>query len=156
MIDSLVWRRGDELSAAELHDILRLRVDVFVVEQECAYPELDGLDLLATTEHGFLIDDAGAVFANVRLLRADAPARIGRLATRSDHRGSGIAAGLVDAAHRRAGAEGSVLDAQSYLVDWYRGLGWSVTGPEFIEDGIPHVPMQRGPDAAETRKRSGV
>lgn len=136
------WRRGAELSAAELHDLLALRVDVFVVEQECAYQEVDGHDLLATTEHGW-IGANGEVIAAVRLLGAHDPPQIGRVVTRADRRGTGLAKDLVQAAHRRAGAQGSFLEAQSYLVDWYTALGWQVCGDEFVEDGIPHVPMRR-------------
>lgn len=141
----IIWRRGDELTAAELYDLLCLRVDVFVVEQECAYAETDRKDLAATTWHGWITGDtghAGPIAASVRLLEDHTPAQIGRVVTEQSQRGKGLAAGLVLAAHDRC--EGaSFLEAQSYLVAWYESLGWTVAGDEFVEDGIPHVPMQR-------------
>ncbi len=148
MTERVTWRQGNELSAGELHALLKLRVDVFVVEQDCAYAEVDGRDLLATTAHGFIADETSgaqdlSVLAAVRLLGDEQPARIGRVVTRSDARGRGLAAELVELAHRRAGVAGSFLDAQTYLVEWYGGLGWKVAGPEFVEDGIPHTPMRR-------------
>lgn len=142
---AIIWRRGDELTAHELYALLTLRVDVFVVEQECAYPELDGQDLLDTTYHGYVTDEAG-VTATVRLLTGETPARVGRVVTRFDARGAGLAEVLVHAAHGRCAGAGSMLDAQTHLVDWYTNLGWSVAGSESIEDGIPHTPMQRDVD----------
>ena len=68
--------------------------------------------------------------------------RIGRVATRSDARGNGLAGVLLD--HVHATTPGLlVLDAQTYLVSWYATLGYVPTGPEFVEDGISHVPMAR-------------
>lgn len=137
------WRRGDELSAAELYALLELRVDVFVVEQDCAYHETDGRDLLATTWHGWQSDSNVGIVAAVRLLGDEDPPRIGRVVTHRSERGQGLAGSLVLDAHTRAAGTGTALDAQSYLVDWYERLGWAVNGPEFIEDGIAHVPMVR-------------
>lgn len=138
----IIWRRGDELTAAELYELLCLRVDVFVVEQTCAYPETDGRDLLPTTWHNWIVDQDGKIAATVRLLTDCTPAQIGRVATRADQRGDGMAAELVLAAHDRCDGA-SFLEAQSYLVAWYGQLGWTVTGDEFVEDGIPHRPMKR-------------
>ena len=139
---AIVWRAGPDLSAAELHALLRLRVDVFVVEQACAYPEVDGRDLLDSTFHAWIEVD-GAVAASLRLLLDHEPPQIGRVVTDPRFRGQRLAERLLDAAHERAGAPGSFLEAQSYLVDWYGRQGWKPCGDEFVEDGIPHVPMQR-------------
>lgn len=140
---AVIWRRGDELTTSELYRLLELRIDVFVVEQECAYHETDGRDLLDTTWHGWTDTADGDVAAAIRVLGDEEPWRIGRVVTRPDHRGRGLAALLVKQGHDRAGTDGSVLDAQSYLVEWYRTLGWTVAGAEFIEDGIAHIPMKR-------------
>ncbi|MDW3219183.1 MAG: GNAT family N-acetyltransferase [Acidimicrobiales bacterium] len=130
-----------ELSTLELHDLLRLRVDVFVVEQACPYPELDGRDTETTTRHVWMADDAGPQ-AYVRLLDDGEARRIGRVATRSDARGNGHAGALVD--HVIATSSGPwVLDAQSHLAEWYTARGFVACGPEFVEDGIAHVPMRR-------------
>ena len=131
-----------ELSVDRLYDILRLRVEVFVVEQECAYSEIDNLDAQATH---FWIDDATGIATYLRLIREENCCRIGRVVTRADVRSKGLSKELIE--HVMGTSEGPwVLSAQSYLRDWYINLGFSQTGPEFLEDGIPHIPMSRNID----------
>lgn len=131
-----------ELPATLAHDLFRLRADVFVVEQECAYPDLDGRDAEPATLQ-FWVEEDGEVLACLRrLVDPGGVTRIGRIATRADQRGRGLAATLVEAA--LDGVQGpAVLDAQSRMVDWYARFGFAADGPEFVEDGIPHVPMRR-------------
>ena len=137
----IIDRRFQELAAAEFHDIMKLRVDVFVVEQSCPYAELDGRDDAPGTRHAWIADEAGPS-AYARLLDEGDVRRIGRVATRADARGAGLAGVLVD--HLVATSEGPwVLAAQTRLQDWYRRRGFVVTGPEFVEDGVAHVPMRR-------------
>ena len=133
----------DEFDTLALYALLRLRVDVFVVEQECPYPELDGRDLEPTTRH-IWIDEGGMPVACLRLLaEPDGSHRISRVATAADQRHQGLAGLLVD--HVMATTPGRlVLDAQTYLEPWYVECGFARTGNEFTEDGIPHVPMERG------------
>jgi len=132
-----------------LYDLLRLRVDVFVVEQECAYPELDGRDVEPDAVMLWAEEDE-QVLATVRLLAdhsddgADADAlRIGRVATATAARGRGLAADLMRLALDRADGRLVRLDAQAHLEGWYARFGFVVDGPGFLEDGIPHVPMSR-------------
>ena len=131
-----------DLDAPTLYALLKLRTDVFVVEQACPYPELDGRDLDAGTEHRWFEDDEGPT-AYVRLLAEPAgETRLGRVVTRPDARGAGLAQMLLEGV--LADHPGPVLaDAQSHLVAWYEALGFQVTGPEYLEDDIPHVPMRR-------------
>ena len=130
-----------KLTTLELHDIVKLRVDVFVVEQECPYPELDGRDTEDGTHHIWIADDVGVV-AYVRVLDDDDATRIGRVVTRDDARSGGFAGALLD--HVLETTEGPwVLDAQTYLVGWYRARGFEDDGDEYVEDGIPHLPMRR-------------
>ncbi len=133
----------DKFDALALYALLRLRVDVFVVEQECPYPELDGRDLEPTTRH-IWIDEGGMPVACLRLLaEPDGSHRISRVATAADQRHQGLAGLLVD--HVMATTPGRlVLDAQTYLEPWYVEHGFARTGDEFTDDGIPHVPMERG------------
>jgi ElaA protein len=137
---------GTEITATDLYALLALRVDVFVVEQECPYHELDGRDLLASTLH-LWVDDERGPRAGLRLLDDPQGRRIGRVVTRKDQRGLGLGRQIMEWAHEVTGSHVTVLDGQSHLRAFYEGLGYEVTGPEFIEDGIPHVPMRRTPAA---------
>ncbi|MBO4210415.1 GNAT family N-acetyltransferase [Micromonospora echinofusca] len=134
-----------DLTVHTLHDLLRLRIDVFVVEQECPYPELDGRDVEPGTRHLWLEHD-GRPVAYLRIL-ADpgGVARIGRVVVAPVARGAGLAGRLLTEALTLVGDRRCVLDAQSYLVDFYAGHGFVVDGEEFVEDGIPHRPMRREP-----------
>ena len=135
---------GDALSAAQLYAILRVRADVFVVEQHCAYLDPDGRDLETSTTHLWLAaDDAPDDIASyLRVLAEPAGGnRIGRVLTPLAHRGRGLAGRLVDASLE--GTERPVLlDAQSHLVELYERHGFVVDGSEFLEDEIPHTPMR--------------
>lgn len=130
-----------DLDPVTLYKIIKLRVDVFVVEQACAYPELDGRDLEPGARQLWIERD-GEVIATLRLLDDGAALRIGRVATAAHTRAAGLAAQLVRRAVALAGEREVVLDAQSYLLGWYQRLGFVADGDEFVEDGIPHVPMR--------------
>ncbi len=123
-----------------LYRLLRLRVDVFVVEQECPYPELDGRDLEADARMMWIERD-GEVLASLRLLNDGDDARIGRVVTDPRGRGRGNAARLMREAMRISAPRSVRLDAQAHLVDWYARFDFTPSGAEFLEDGIPHVPM---------------
>ncbi|MFW5420071.1 GNAT family N-acetyltransferase [Nocardiopsis sp. CNT-189] len=141
-----------ELGTAELYALLRLRTDVFVVEQECAYPELDGRDTEPGTLHAWAAGpgDPGTPLACLRVLaEPDGSARIGRVATAPSARGRGLARLLLAAALERLPGREVRLDAQSYAAGLYRSFGFEPCGPEFTEDGIAHVPMLRRASAAE-------
>jgi predicted GNAT family N-acyltransferase len=134
-----------ELTPFEVYGLCRLRVDVFVVEQECPYPELDGRDTEATTQHLWFEDDDGAILATIRVLD-DGPTRaIGRVATAASARGQGLAARLMEEGIALCAGFPVTLGAQAYLEDWYGRFGFRVSGPGYVEDGIPHVPMRREP-----------
>jgi ElaA protein len=134
----------DELSTRLAYEILKLRVDVFVVEQDCAYAELDGRDL-EPAARWLWASESGVVVATLRLLvDADGRRRIGRVATLGTSRSSGVASALMRAAVEEAGPAATItLDAQSRLAGWYGRFGFEPSGPEFVEDGIAHVPMDR-------------
>ncbi len=134
-----------DLDARTLHDLLRLRIDVFVVEQNCPYPELDGRDIEPGTRHLWLSRD-GVPVAYLRLLAdPDAVTRIGRVVVAHAARGGGYASRLVTEALALAGDGPCVLDAQAHLAGFYARYGFTPTGPEFVEDGIAHLPMRREP-----------
>jgi ElaA protein len=131
-----------QLPADTAYRLWALRSEVFVVEQDCPYLDLDGRDAEPATRHLWVEHD-GEPVATLRLLDEGGRLRIGRVATRAAHRGTGLAAALVAAALEIAGEREVVLDAQSHLVDWYLRFGFEPSGRGFVEDGIPHTPMRR-------------
>ena len=136
---------GPELSAADLYALLRLRVEVFVVEQATPYPELDGRDLLAETRHFWLEGPDGEVISTLRLMEEHPGGhkafRIGRVCTKKSARGHGHTARLLQAALAEVGDYPCHINAQTYLEDMYGQHGFVRDGEEFLDDGIPHVPM---------------
>jgi ElaA protein len=131
-----------ELSPETAYRLWALRSEVFVVEQDCPYLDLDGRDLEPATRH-LWVERGGEPVATLRLLDDGDGLRIGRVATRAHARGDGLAAALVLKAVELAGKRAVVLDAQSHLVDWYERFGFAPSGRGFVEDGIPHTPMRR-------------
>lgn len=132
---------GAELDTATLYSLLRLRAEVFVVEQACAYLDLDGRDLEPGTRHILATGPQGELMACVRVLDEGDAARLGRVVTAPAARRSGLASALV----RRAldtTARPVILSAQAHLADWYASFGFEVDGADFDEDGIPHTPMR--------------
>ena len=136
-------KRFDELSAAELYAILRLRMEVFMLEQRCLYPELDGLDRDAL--HVWLSDDGG-VAAYLRILdrgvRGD-HVTIGRViaARRRLGLGTQVMREGIRAARELFGADTIYVEAQEYAQPFYERLGFRRISEPFDEDGIPHVKM---------------
>jgi ElaA protein len=129
------------------YGLWKLRQDVFVVEQQCPYRDLDGRDLLAETRHVVLEDEHGVVLGCARVLEeagddGETTWRIGRVALHPTVRGQGWADRLMETALTVTPDRDVVLDAQAPLVRWYESLGFAVSGPEFLEDDIPHVPMR--------------
>jgi ElaA protein len=130
-----------DIDPVTLYGILRLRADVFVVEQNCVYADLDGRDLEPDARLLWLERD-GAVVAALRMLADPAGHRVGRVVTAARVRTEGLGARLIEYAVGLAGTD-LVLDAQSHLERWYERFGFARNGAQFVEDGIPHVPMIR-------------
>ncbi|PRY24677.1 ElaA protein [Pseudosporangium ferrugineum] len=132
-----------ELGVTTLYAILKLRVDVFVVEQRCPYPDIDGRDTEAATRHVWLArgDD---VLAYLRILDDGGVERIGRVVTAPQARGKGYSGRLIEHALAVIGDRPAVLGAQAHLAGFYGGFGFEISGDGYVEDGIPHVPMRRG------------
>jgi ElaA protein len=132
-----------DLDAGTLYAILKLRSDVFVVEQKCLYADLDGRDDEPGTRHIWL-SRGDQIVAYLRILDDGDVERIGRVVTAPSARGAGRAGRLVQEALTVIGNRPSVLDAQAHLVRFYGKFGYVQTGPEYLDDGIPHVPMLKG------------
>ncbi|MGQ0841841.1 GNAT family N-acetyltransferase [Actinokineospora sp.] len=136
---------GPDLTPAQLYALLRLRVDVFVVEQRCCYPELDGRDLDQDTVHlWWQPDDADRPLACLRLLGAPGTVRhVGRVCTASGARGKGLGSRLMAAALDHLGDDESVLNAQVQAQGLYARFGYLAEGEPFDDDGIDHITMRR-------------
>jgi len=134
--------RFSSLDPRTAYLLWQLRESVFVVEQRCAYLELDGRDLEESTVHVWA-DLGGRPVGYLRILDEGPHLRIGRVLVAPSHRGSGLSGELLERALEVVGDRPSVLHAQSPLVTWYAGFGYRPDGPEFLDDGIPHVPMRR-------------
>jgi ElaA protein len=132
----------DELDARTAYDVWRLRQQVFVVEQGSPYPDLDGRDREPATRHLLLRHD-GELVGYARILDDRDWARIGRVVVARQARGQGLANVLVRTALDVIGDREIRLDAQTGLRDWYASYGFEVSGPEFEDDGVYHVPMTR-------------
>lgn len=148
-------RGFDALSVNELYGIVRLRQDVFIVEQKCAYADADGLDGRAT--HLFALDGE-ALLACARLFAPGvrrAEAVIGRVVTAPSVRKSGLGRELmrraIAAVEDEHGRVGIWLGAQKYLERFYASFGFVRDGDDYDEDGIPHLPMRRPEDPTQTR-----
>ena len=135
----------NELSADDLHDILKLRVDVFVVEQDCPYPEIDGKDrdsihLLARAN-----DDIVAYLRIVPPGLAYEEVAIGRVIVDDRFRGKGLGHELMERAmaaiEETYGRVPVRLGAQEHLVRYYQKHKFVTAGESYLEDGIPHIEM---------------
>lgn len=147
----------DQFTPQLLYAMLKLRTDVFVVEQACAYPELDGKDTAADVLHLVGVTGEGDVTACARLLPPgaayDTPS-IGRVVVAPAFRGRGLADVLMQraVAHTARAWPGHdiSLGAQAALQRWYETHGFAAVSEVYLEDGIPHLDMVRGPIAMNT------
>jgi len=142
---SFIFKTFQELSVNELYDLLKLRAEIFVVEQDCVYNDLDDFDKEAVLV--FYVEN-GEIIATARLLKPGArfaDFSIGRVVVKKDKRGTGLGKALMYAAidycitNWKAGK--IKISAQLYLQRFYEELGFEVVTEMYLEDGIPHVGM---------------
>lgn len=147
--NNMVWKikSFDQLSTDELYKILQTRVDVFVVEQNCPYPELDGYDQSALHLWAETDDE---VLAYCRIfppgIKYD-EASIGRVLTKKNFRGLNLGKNLVKFALNTIEARYKItsvrISAQDYLLKFYSDFGFLDSGKKYLEDDIPHTEMLR-------------
>lgn len=158
MDSKIQWRDVffNQLSALELHDILALRQKVFIIEQNCIFPEIDGVDPFCFHIIG---RSMGKIVAVARLVppsidkshsqQGDIPA-IGRVVTDPESRGQGLGNELmsfsIKACERHFGQVGMFLNAQMQLQGFYKNFGFLPVGEPFLEDNIWHISMTREAD----------
>ncbi|GGE64080.1 ElaA protein [Niveispirillum cyanobacteriorum] len=141
------WQRFDDFDIASLYAMLRFRQDVFIVEQQSPYPDLDGLDPFC--QHLLVTDGAGVLVAYLRARGpdGDSPAFIGRIVVGPAGRGTGLGRRLVqeglDFMDRTWPGQPIEIGAQLHLADFYAGFGFVTEGPPYDDGGIPHVTMWR-------------
>ena len=137
-------KKFNELSTAEFHDIIQLRLAVFVVEQDCVYQDLDGKD--RTALHIIGKNDEDAIVATARILHENSKkVIIGRVVVEKNFRKYGLGKELMKQSIsdiiRLYGNIQINIAAQKYLLNFYSSLGFVSSGKEYLEDGIPHVEM---------------
>lgn len=138
----------NEFSVDELHDVFQLRSEVFVVEQDCVYQDIDGKDRKAL--HVIGSDDNGNIVAYTRLFDAGdyfEKASIGRVVVSEKARtfgyGHDIMKASIAAIQQYYNKTSIKISAQTYLKKFYESHGFAQVGEEYLEDGIPHIGMIR-------------
>ena len=139
-------KKFNDLSLEEFHDIVQLRINIFVVEQDCPYPELDNKDQIAY--HFFGSTDNRKIIAYTRLFAPGdyyEQAAIGRVVVHKDFRKEGIGIelmkGSIESLVKLFQVKSIKIGAQTYLQNFYESLGFKSTGYHYMEDGIPHIYM---------------
>jgi len=146
-MDTVIWHclSFDSLTVMQWHNLLALRINVFVVEQNCPYPELDGKDPLCHHVFGEIKGELVAVSRIVPPGISYDEVAIGRVATSQNHRGKGLGIELMNQTLNHIkkiyGTEPVRISAQSYLEQFYQNLGFEPTGKRYLEDDIPHLEM---------------
>lgn len=136
-----------EFDIEELYNVLRLRSEIFVVEQDCVYQDIDGKDSKAIHIIGY---KNKTVVAYTRIFKAGDyfdQASIGRVAVHEDYRkfgyGKVIMKASITAVQEHFNENEIKISAQKYLTKFYTDLGFNATGEEYLEDGIPHIAMMK-------------
>jgi len=135
-------KRFEDLSLGELYDILKLRSEIFVVEQNCPYQDLDGKDKVS---YHLFLEDNGVVIAALRIIPENISYKemsIGRVVVKKSYRGKGISKDMMGKAigfiTENLKKDGIRLSGQAYLVDFYEALGFKKVSDVYLEDGIEH------------------
>lgn len=139
-------KKFNELELDELYEILALRSEIFVVEQECPYQDCDGKD--RKSQHLFL-EDNGQIVACLRIIEKGVSFdefSIGRIVVKKEYRGKNIAREMISKAIKFIEEEWHgdriKIQAQSYLLNFYKSFGFKEISEEYLEDNIPHTDME--------------
>ncbi len=137
-------KRFEELTTGELYEILRCRSEVFIMEQDCVYQDLDGIDQKST--HLYAEED-GKIVSYLRVIDAGVKypaASIGRVITMKEGRGRGLATMLIGEALEIAREKWDVveIEAQAYLREYYERFGFVEISDVYMYEGLPHISMK--------------
>lgn len=143
-----VFKDFSKLSIEEMYEVMQLRQEVFIVEQDCPYLDADGKD--QQSHHLLGYDTEGVLVAYLRLLPPGvsySEISLGRIVTSTKYRGKGIGKMLmkqgINESELLYGKVSIRISAQSYLIPFYRAFGFEIIGSEYLEDNIPHTEMLR-------------
>lgn len=142
----ILYHGIDEMSPSELYEVLKLRQDIFIVEQDCVYDDIDGLD--GASQHLLLkIDNELVAYSRIvpPKVKFD-EISIGRILVRETFRGDGYGKKIImeSIKYIAKNSHKSIrIEAQAHLLQFYKDLGFNVAGETYILDGIPHLQMVR-------------
>ncbi|MFM1808197.1 MAG: hypothetical protein RLZZ242_922 [Bacteroidota bacterium] len=140
----MICKAFEDLSKKELYELLRARQEVFVIEQDCNYLDLDRIDYRAY--HLFDYDDSGGLCCYARIYDDQEASHIGRVLTPADQRRKGHGIRLMTEAIAQCqtiyGTKDIVISAQEYLLQFYGGFGFVAEGSRYYEDNLPHFKMR--------------
>ena len=145
-VGPVIIKTFDQLNKVEFYKIMQLRIEVFIIEQDCPYQDMDDLD--NQCQH-LWVEDNGEIISYLRINPAGtrfAEASFGRIVTKKAYRSRGIAERVIKAAIdlvQKEGAQAIRISAQSYLEKYYEKFGFFKASEEYLEDDIPHIEMLR-------------
>ncbi|MDS1004373.1 GNAT family N-acetyltransferase [Clostridium sporogenes] len=138
-------KKFNELTVEEIYEILKIRNEVFIVEQKCAYNDCDGKD--KNSHHLFYMEE-GKVLAYLRILEKGISydeISIGRVLVNKDYRGKGLARKIIlealDFIESNLKENLIRISAQHYLINFYKSVGFKPVSEVYLEDNIPHIEM---------------
>lgn len=138
-------KKFEELKCEEIYKILQIRNKIFIVEQKCVYQDCDGKD---KKSYHLYLEDKGEVISYSRILLRKVSyneVSIGRVLVNKNYRGTGIARKMMIEAinfiEKNLGEKEIKIQAQCYLIDFYKSLGFKEISNEYLEDNIPHIDM---------------
>lgn len=148
MLMKILVKDFDQLTTKELYEILQLRSEVFIVEQDCVYQDIDGKDQKALHVLGVKKDE---IIAYTRCFKPGdyfKEASIGRVVVKKSQRENNLGQEITEASLQVLSIHFKAyivkISAQVHLLKFYESLGFTTTGKEYLEDGIPHIAMTVG------------
>ncbi|CAN5181488.1 GNAT family N-acetyltransferase [soil metagenome] len=141
----ILYHNITEFEPAHLYEVLKLRQDIFIIEQNCIYDDIDGLDY--DSAHLLLHGDDDTLIGYLRLVPAGKKfdeLSLGRIAIKKEYRGKGYGKNLIKkglAIAKKWGETSIRIEAQAHLVNYYANLGFKTNSETYDVDGIPHIQM---------------
>lgn len=139
-----IVKRFDELTTKEFYQLAKVRIAVFVVEQNCPYQEIDETDPQAW--HTYLRNEEGEILAYTRVYQEGGVIHFGRVLVSPDHRKEGLGKKIVGQTlafiKEKFPKKPVVIGAQAYLKEFYGGFGFQAISEVYLEDDIPHMDME--------------